>query len=176
MNMPPGTNVLWSGGGAPPTVQRPQLAMALGVFVAEWSTVEMMMAHLFATLIHIDGRVSTGILDRVLSTQQKIAILKFTTQQTVPDEHARTPVMAALGSVQRLSSKRNDLVHGKWGISEAYPEHLIWTKNTFEPDVPHLMYNAPDFERLIGKVVTVRNDLHVAIMALAFPGLRPNAP
>ena len=44
------------------------------------------------------------------------------------------------------------------------------------PEVPRLACSAADFEHLNARVAAIRNELHMAIMAIAFPGLPPQRP
>jgi len=138
-----------------------------------------MLATLFAMLLRMDMRVSTGILDRILSIQQKLGIVKFTVGYQVHDQNKRDALVEQLGKIKSLTSKRNDLIHGRWGVSDDYPDHLIWAKNTFEPNIPRLGYDEAEFQRLIAKVREARHDLHMATVDLAMnavPQVPPEPP
>ncbi|MFZ0575216.1 MAG: hypothetical protein WAM02_11135 [Candidatus Cybelea sp.] len=102
--IPQSQMVEWAG--EPLSSRRPDLAALLGAFAAEWGNVETTLAFLLALLVRIDTPVSMGILDRVMSNQNKLNIVKFAVEKLEPDEATRRDLRVAVNRVIGLLGKR----------------------------------------------------------------------
>jgi hypothetical protein len=145
--------------GEPLASRRPDLAALLGAFTAEWGNVESTLAFLFAVYVGINARVSMGILDRVMSTRNKLNIVKFAVENLEPDEPTRRELRVAMNRIIRLLDKRNAMIHGRWSVSDAYPMHLIWMRNTLDVPASYLGYDATDLTNETTSVAVARSDI-----------------
>lgn len=165
-------------GGAPLAQHNPQLAGLLGAFAAEWGNVEGVLAFVFAILLRVDSRVSMGILDRVSSTRNKLKIIKFTVQKLEQDESIKRDFLSGIKQINDLLETRNNFIHGRWGISDAHPAHLVWMRETFSDRNSYIGYDEGDLTAEILRVAEVRGELQLTLLRRERrdKGSSPHAP
>ena len=181
--------------GPKTVLQRPELAVLIGAIAAEWSLVEFHHAELYALLIGsrlpaipFDDRKSMAsislippsapifaplddlaiqIFERIPPVQQRIKLVEDLADRQLA-QHA--DALAKLKNVihdkiLKTSTRRNDIVHGLWGVASAYPNELL----LIEPFKPKMVYGKSDFQEVldrIGKLATLIGAFNADLVSL----------
>lgn len=145
-------------------LQRPTLAALLGCVASEWSLLEQELIFLYATLMGhylpiFEGYslplhpVGLQIFDVIETTYKRMELLRklanyVLNESTLMEEVEATTIPAIL----KAAKKRNKLVHANWGISDKYPNALIYSPIFGEK----MVYLEKDFEDAITEIEDVR--------------------
>jgi hypothetical protein len=106
-------------------LQRPQLAARIAMISATWNDIEARIAAFLAALSGNEAQtvISIFLALRIDSAKRSaidtISVLKLSTA-----DHDR--FQQVLKELNKRYGERNTMVHGNWGISEKYPNKLLW--------------------------------------------------
>jgi hypothetical protein len=106
-------------------LQRPQLAARIAMISAAWNDVEARIAAFLAALSGNEAQTVISIFlalridSAKRSTIDTISVLKLSTT-----DHER--FQEILKDLNKRYGERNTMVHGNWGVSEKYPNKLLW--------------------------------------------------
>lgn len=115
-------------------LERPRCASLLGAILAEWNNLEVEMAYEYSAylfgpslggLITNSATVAIASFERINSFQQKIGILRGSASLRGIADDKMPEYRIALQNCQEKYSSRNALAHGRWAISDDYPEAII---------------------------------------------------
>lgn len=107
---------------------RPEIAAALGSLCAEWSRTEMCLAYFFALLMGAEwgAQDEPAAFERITNFNDKCKIIEMLSRRNPKvDKATHEDVKDTLHELQDLAGKRAGYVHGRWGVADAYPGHLI---------------------------------------------------
>lgn len=105
---------------------RPQLAAHIASISARWNEIEARVATLLTILLGAEAKTGISIFFAITNDGAKraavdaICNLKLTKQQ-------RVQFQEILKKIGERYADRNHAVHGAWGISDKYPDALLWT-------------------------------------------------
>jgi hypothetical protein len=124
-------------------LRRPRLAALLGAIASEWSLMEEAVADFYAYLLGLSipravqpiGTVRTwpmeiagyAIFQSIVDTNRRITLLKQLAAIRIHDGGVLEEIDVVMKLFKRAATKRNEFIHGTWGVSDDYPEHLIRT-------------------------------------------------
>jgi hypothetical protein len=128
-------------------LRRPRLAALLGAIASEWSLMEETVADFYAYLLGLSipravqplGTLRSwpmeiagyAIFQSIIDTNRRIILLKQLAALRIHDGGVLEEVDVVMTLFRRAATKRNEFLHGTWGVSDDYPNHLIRT-----PHVP----------------------------------------
>lgn len=92
---------------------------ALGRFMTVWSQIEVMCGFIFRSMTGFRAEFTIVFQDNV-DVKEQIAIVQELSE-SVADQSARQDLVAAMGKVQTMSTKRNKIVHASWGRLDGVP-------------------------------------------------------
>lgn len=98
-----------------PMDSSPEIAAALGRFVAMWGILEGEMKSILEILCGLDQFRATIIFDTFPALGQKLGMLERLTYAFVEDGEGKTKLLHFIGTASSLMGIRNDLVHAVWG-------------------------------------------------------------
>lgn len=150
-------------------LQRPALAALLGNMVAEWGLMENRLIHFYAYLM---GRylprpdpgfaapihpVALQVFEEVDTVHKRLVLIERLFKWVVKDQALAGELADVIRTVREASGRRNDYVHGHWGIADEYPDALI-----LSPVFGRTMaYKEADFNEVIDLIVSARSTLGV---------------
>ncbi|MDR3533148.1 MAG: hypothetical protein P4L90_21630 [Rhodopila sp.] len=106
-------------------LRRPQLAAHIGVVVGIWSQIEVNLGTLLAALIGAEAKTVLAIYLSLTSAPAQRAVIEAAANLRLNHEQ-RSRLSKLLILIGKRGKERNLLVHASWGISDAYPDALIW--------------------------------------------------
>lgn len=120
------------GAGGDSVAERPELAIKIAVVANTWTSIEGHMAYALGAMIGADHRVALAILTKVQTATAKSQMIRAVGKAAL-DARLQPELEVLLKSFDRLAPRRNKVIHGLWGISDAEPAGLLW----LPPDAPN---------------------------------------
>ena len=120
------------GAGGDSVAERPELAIKIAVVANTWTSIEGHMAYALGAMIGADHRVALAILTKIQTATAKSQMIQAVGKAAL-DARLQPELENLLRSFNRLAPRRNKVIHGLWGISDAEPAGLLW----LPPDAPN---------------------------------------
>ncbi len=148
-------------------LERPECAKLMGAIVAEWSLLEASLAATYCELAYgpdPQGLNSTGhwiamqTFEIVQTARQKRSILIGAAEKRGLDAQVLSELKALLKRFQNLAQKRVDSAHGRWMISDAYPNGLILFRNAGKMDEAQI-YDVKDFQQTLDDITRLGSEM-----------------
>lgn len=106
-----------------PIDDAPELAAALGRFMAHWGHLESLLITLLQLLLKIDNMKANFIYKEFVSTNAKINLLRRINHFYTVDQSTNTAINQLLHKADRLNTTRNSFMHAMW-VGDI-PEHIM---------------------------------------------------
>lgn len=104
---------------------RPTLAPYIAVTTATWAITEVLMANVLAATVKGDPEAVIALYGAFNGARaQRSALSEVVAVADISDE-LRAEMIATFNAMKGPGSERNEIVHGLWGISDAYPDALV---------------------------------------------------
>jgi hypothetical protein len=114
------------GGGA--IGKRPALELIIGQCLLTWPIVEAEMGLLLGQLLGTQSEAAIAVFQVLRrATGQREALIAAIEHQYDLKLHERELLFAIVDVHKSIEAARNALAHGHFGISEAYPDIMLWT-------------------------------------------------
>jgi len=139
--------------------QRPALAALIGRIVADWANAEMLLAIAFAILLQVDARIAFRILDAIYAKDQKFRQITAVAYAKITNQDLVARMQLALRGLKEAGKLRDRVAHGRWGISGAYPNVLLWIRSTAGED-GFEVYDEPKLHSIIDLIAESAAALH----------------
>src|SRR5215211_996781 len=106
-------------------VQRPTLALHIPVISALWNSIDAKLASLLVALLDAEARTGMAMYFSLQSDSAKRASFNAVTsaKMTKAEQDA---FLLILNDIRKRAAERNNVIHGAWGISPAFPDKLLW--------------------------------------------------
>lgn len=145
--------------------ERLELAQWIAIFVAQWAHVEGMLAQQFACFekaaLPNNGREvlsAIKVFESHTSVDKKLKCLFDSCTTACEKTEERDRYTNAILKLRTLTKERNDIVHGRWGLSEAYPSALINLPKMSEPERTYI-YELKDFQELGQRLSLIETEI-----------------
>jgi hypothetical protein len=99
-----------------PMDSTPEIAAALGRFVAHWGILEGEIKNILEILCGLDQFRGSILYDTFPALGQKLGMLERLTHAFVEDGEGKAKLLHFIGTARGLMGIRNDLVHAVWGV------------------------------------------------------------
>lgn len=118
----------WGAGGQS-VAERPALAVKIAVIANLWTSIEGHMAYALGAMIGSDDKVAMAILSKVQTATAKSQMIRAVGKASL-DKRLEPELLKLLKSFDDLAPRRNHVVHGLWGTTDAEPDGLLWVPPT----------------------------------------------
>lgn len=113
----------WHAGGSA-VAERPSLATKIAVIANTWTSIEGHVALALGAMIGSDHQVALAILSKVKTATARAQMIEVVADATL-DPRLKPELKAIMKSFAELARRRNDVVHGLWGVSDSEPDGLL---------------------------------------------------
>ncbi len=111
-----------------PIDNAPELAAALGRFIAYWGHLESLLIHLLQLLLNVDNVKARFIYLEFVSITAKINLLQRLNHFYTLDDKLKYEIYDLLKDTTILNEKRDGFVHAMW--VGAIPQHIMRIETT----------------------------------------------
>jgi hypothetical protein len=114
------------GFSADAIMQRPELAIHIGEISALYNEIEARISILLAALLGTEAKTVISVFIALQNDGAKRAAIDaiVSLKLNEPDQKRFREILKNIGL---RYSDRNKAIHGAWGVSPQYPEHLLWS-------------------------------------------------
>lgn len=142
-------------------LQRPECAALIGAIAVEWVHMETVLARIYSYLVNgvnpfgrdLGEVIAAESFDLVPSLQVKRTILLAAARRRF-DNDLVDRFAGLLKQYQEAATKRNDIIHGTWLLSDEYPDKLIWSKPITQ-FAKARVYGVVDFKAILESIEQV---------------------
>ena len=103
---------------------RPECAVRVATVTTRWTLVEVQLGLLLGCIADAPSESAVAMFLALTSTPAKRGALDAAAEAT-NNNQIRTILRDVMKDVKAVGKKRNDIVHGVWGVSEKYPSDLV---------------------------------------------------
>lgn len=155
--------------GSKSMLERPKLATLIGVIAGEWAYLEADLAFLYCILIsgtiqpippdllrgpHMLGLQIYEVLE---NTQKRIELLKSLAEHVLANNE---PLLGhiketLLPEIRRAAKRRNTILHAVWGVSDVYPDALLY----IPASAKWMVYKESDFNEAIDLIINTSDSI-----------------
>jgi hypothetical protein len=168
--------------GSPHCVlERPDCAMMIGAIVAEWSLAEYNLSLMYSDLVcgpTLDGVpigqgdwVAMETFDIVNHFGQRLKMLIAAAKRRGFDTPTVEQFSKLLKKMQDTGAKRIAAAHGRWVISDDFPDGLVWFRNA-GAHCDALVYEYADFKESLDRITQAAVELQKFFSTILAPTLR----
>lgn len=162
--------------------ERAECAKLIGSIAAEWSNLETIFANYFALFLfgfrdeeiqkeHGGERIALDVIENTPSFQAKrTLLLNAAFARFGEDDAACKKLQKELGRLDSVHRQRNNVVHGRWALSDDLPDALIWRGRISSHDF--LIYEPGDFQELLEKIMKAQEIINVHLRVEFHPKLK----
>jgi hypothetical protein len=105
-------------------LSRPQLASHIVVITQMWTNVDHDLGFLLAVMTGAEAQSAIIIYNALVSNQVKADALKAVARYRLNSEHLKE-LESLLSKYRKISVERNNIVHGRWGISDEIQDAIF---------------------------------------------------
>jgi hypothetical protein len=103
----------------------PEYTKALGLIAVELANLEVVLSNLLGAILNASQNVSSALYFTPKSSQARMETLQNLVEEVLPNTPFLSQAKSLLRRSLRLVNKRNDMLHGTWGISRQDPVQVF---------------------------------------------------
>lgn len=170
-------------------LERPKIAIYLPAILMHWNEIEAHIGVFISALLGAEVSIVMKIFFALNTDGGRKATIDTVTEQKLSREDL-VRFREVQSSIARRYSERNRVAHGSWGISQSYPEDLLWydgrsavaafpglthvspeerLKQIAEINKSILIYKETDFSDILFRM----KETYAALKAITTPHLAP---
>jgi hypothetical protein len=160
--------------------KRPDLAVRIALVANSWAVLEAAAAACLGVIMRAEAQGTIAILSKISTATARAQAIREIAKATLTEPQLGQ-LKAMLNKFENLAKRRNDVVHGMWGISGQHPAALIWapteivsssmlalidhamagtTEDFIEKQkASFVLYDAEKFDALIAEIAKVTQEL-----------------
>lgn len=172
--------------GPDQVMKRPDLAIKIARIASAWAVLESNAGSCLGVLMRAEPRAAIAMLSKVQTTTAKSQAIRAVGTAVLPEAEL-LDLLALLKRFDTLAKRRNAVVHGLWGTTPQWPQHLIWapshvTTTTFIALLEHhlagtadefleeqkrqfVVWSAERFDELFEEIKSLISDLIIFVAA-----------
>jgi len=104
---------------------RPDLAVKIAQIANAWAVLEANAGACLGVLLRGDPTASIAMLSKVQTATAKAQAIRAVGTAILAQDEV-TELKGLLQRYEALAKRRNDVVHGMWGTTPQWPDHLVW--------------------------------------------------
>jgi len=151
-----------------PLDDEPEICTEIGRLVAHWAVVEIHLKLVMSQLLSTDQSRAVTVYNSVTSVRTKVDIMKRLVRDFIIDDEFSRELSLLFKEVERLNSKRNEIVHAAWGrhpdgYISLHPESLPGSsgKKRMKPSYP---IKSDDIKKIVEEISLVSTRLsHIQV-------------
>lgn len=105
--------------------QRPELAVKISQIANAWAVLEANMGACLGVLMRADPKAAIAMLSKVQTATAKSQAIREVGKAVLSDPDLKQ-LKELLKKFDAIGKRRNVVVHGMWGTTPEWPEHLVW--------------------------------------------------
>lgn len=169
-------------------LRRRECAVFIGAIIAEWSALEVLMATIYATLTcgpelkgsrNVGHWVAIETFETIRGYRDKRRVLLAAAERRGFSRSTVDDLKSLLSRIQRAGENRVDTAHGRWVISDKYPDDLIFFKNAAKVQILELgkhpggafIYSVADFKEDLDEITELAKELQALFNTTLFRSL-----
>lgn len=105
--------------------QRPELAVKISQIANAWAVLEAHVGTCLGVLMRAEPKAAIAMLSKVQTATAKSQAIRELGKAVLSDAELEQ-LKDLLKRFEAIGKRRNAVVHGMWGTTPEWPEHLVW--------------------------------------------------
>jgi hypothetical protein len=128
-------------------LERPELAMRIGLIATAWSSLENYIITMFLNHSGISIENAFIIHDLITNLPVRLSVIRSVMKKRLPSSLYKNLVLLEQ-DIRKRAGERNAIVHGAWAISDDFPDDLM--RQPLVGDI--VRYTLKDFEDVFERI------------------------